>query len=118
MSETEIIFCIEREEDECELTITGDVEGYIPGNRRGHPDNWTPDEGRNSSIINIELDGKDWDGKLTAKEARQAEQELYKQFENNCKEAAIDAAGQDYEARIADMEADYEYDIANDPYGY
>jgi hypothetical protein len=42
------------------------AEGWFrPGNRRGHPDTWTPDEGENAEIIAVKLDNCDITRKLS-----------------------------------------------------
>jgi len=100
--QVEIEFFVYRgDEEEIELTIHGDVEPYVPANLRGHPDNWTPPEGGASCVEAVLLNGKLWDGKLTAKERKDAEEALY-----NALDYEPDSGYDDY---IMDERADYYY---------
>jgi hypothetical protein len=108
--ETQLLVYRNDDEDEIELTIVGDVEPFVAGNRRGHPDNWTPDEGGSCCVEAVLLDGKLWDGKLTKEEEKEAEEALQQAFIESC-EPDPDSGYDDY---IDDDRADYIYD----PYGY
>ncbi len=91
MNQIEIEFCVEREDDEIELTILGYAEPYVPANYRGHPDNWTPPEGGGSGVEDILLDGKPWSGTLTIEEEQRASEEIYHRFIDE-QEAAYESA--------------------------
>jgi hypothetical protein len=41
------------------LEVEAEFEPFVPGNRRGHPDNWTPDEGGSLEGLDVYLNGKD-----------------------------------------------------------
>jgi hypothetical protein len=76
MSEYTVTISVERGDDELELEVTGDITPLVYGSRRGHPDNWCPDEGGECEITAIKLAGKEWDGELTKRESDQAEEAL------------------------------------------
>ena len=83
------VFYIERDEKEIELYIQGWVIPYTPACLSGHPDNWTPEEGGDSDIEEIFLDEdctQPWEGKLTAKEKKDAERDLYRAMEDQAQQ--------------------------------
>ncbi len=61
-------FTYEIEYDDGDVLVTLEVEAefepVVPGNRRGHPDNWTPDEGGCLESLDITLNGKDITNKV------------------------------------------------------
>ena len=102
--QVEIEFFVYRGEEEIALTIWGDVEPYVPANLSGHPDDWTPPEGGYSCVEAIFLNGRLWDGKLTAEERKDAEEVLYNALED------YELEPDDYDDYIDDDRADYLYD--------
>ena len=113
--EVKTTICIQRDDEDLELYIFGDAEGFTPGNRRGHPDNWTPDEGGGSCVEGIFLDedaNKPWDGTLTKEETQEAEEALMGQLEEDYRDAEEAAAEAKAEAR-----AEAEMDRYDDDYG-
>jgi hypothetical protein len=78
--EVETEFYISRDGEDIDLIIRGDVEGYVPAKLSGHPDTWEPAEGPYSEVTEILLEGKPWDGKLSAEEKARAEDVLYQVF--------------------------------------
>ena len=108
--------CIERDDEEIELHIFGDAEPYVPGCRRGHPDNWTPDEGGHASIIDIALDedcNKLWDGELTKNEKQEAESLLLSALEEEISIAKEDAAVDRAESMRDDEAYIYDHDYGD-----
>jgi len=94
MKRVETTFCIERDGDEFELTIRGDVRFGKPAVTTGHMDNWEPEEFDNIDITEILLDNKVWLGKLSPSEEENAKIYLQVQAESECEvdyEAAMDA---------------------------
>lgn len=103
--EAQTVFYVERDDEELELYVVGDVEPFVPGNRRGHPDHWTPDEGGYATIEGVYTDedaDEPWDGELTDSEKSEARSALMDAFEEDCRCAAEDAAAERAEARRED----------------
>ena len=46
--------------DDLEVSVDHNPGWYQPGNRSGHPDNWTPDEGEDPEILKVEIADPDW----------------------------------------------------------
>lgn len=100
------------DEDEIELTIVGDVEPYVPAKLSGHPDSWCPSEGGDVCVEAVLLDGKPWQGKLTAEETSEAERALEDAFKDHVDdqaEAAAEARAEDRAEIWFDDRADYIY---------
>ncbi|KKN43553.1 hypothetical protein LCGC14_0702000 [marine sediment metagenome] len=119
MNETCIEFPIYREnededEDEIVLDIRGSAEPYVPAKLSGHPDNCTPPEGGCAGVNRILLNGKPWDGTLTADEKEDAEHALMDKYEEDVSSAAEAAAIAKYES----MMDDYVYDDMFDDNSY
>lgn len=93
----EITYHLERDDEEAELTITGEVEPYIPGKISGPPEHCYPAEGGTASIIDIlyvpengtTLDK--WPGQLTSEEEDEVEEMLVNQATEDAEEARADA---------------------------
>ena len=64
--ETETTHHLERDDGTIlVLTLRGDVEPFVAGNRRGHPDSWEPDEGGTASVRSaVDEDGEERIGDL------------------------------------------------------
>ena len=113
--EVKTTLVIQRNDDDLELHIFGDAEPYVAGSQRGHPDNWTPDEGGCSCVEGIFLDEdakERWDGKLTKEEEGEAEQALMTQLEEDYRDGQEAAAEAKAEAR-----AEAAMDRYDDDYG-
>ena len=95
--QTTISFYVEREGEELELTILGDVEPYTPARLSGHPDSWYPAEGGDVTIDSILLDDDLWDGELTSRESSLVEDALAVQALQDEEEARTEAAIEAYE---------------------
>jgi hypothetical protein len=116
--QVQTVFYVERDGEDIELHIFGEAEPFVPGNRRGHPDHWTPDEGGYASVDGVYTDedgSEPWDDELTASEKSDAESALYEAFEEDARCAAEDAAVERAEAQREDamMQMDDDYG----PYG-
>ncbi len=98
MSQTEITFYIERDGDELELAITGDVESV--------------DGECTSCITHIQQEGHTWEGELTEQEKQVAEEELFERFKTD---SEIDVAT---EAADEALVGDWVDTAINNPYGY
>jgi len=79
----EIEYCVERDEEELELTVRGTVSKFIPGRFFGPPENCYPDEGGEAEIEAILLNGKPWTGELTPKEKQAVEELLIEEAAND-----------------------------------
>lgn len=102
------------DEEEIVLEIRGSAEPYVPANRRGHIDTWSPPEGGGSDVEGVFLNGQLWAGTLTKKEEKDVQEMLANQFIDNMEAAAEDAA----EAKAEDMMDDYDYDDDRCDYMY
>ncbi len=94
LPETTYPFAIERDGEEIELALEADYTAPERGNRRGHPDTWSPDFAEEIRIAGIYCaDGvTPWTGTLTADEESDAEQALADAIHNEQESAAEDAA--------------------------
>jgi len=111
--EVQATIVVQRDDDDVELYIFGEAEPYCAGNRRGHPDNWTPDEGGAVCVEGIFLDEdakERWEGKLTNKEEAEAEEALMHQLEEELRDRAETAA----EAKAEAMLDDWDYNDYGD----
>lgn len=98
--ETETTHELERDDGTIlNLTVRGDVEPFLAGNRRGHRDTWEPDEGGTASVRSAkDEDGEEWTCRLTAIEMTSLEEALVEQagMEHGwAAEAAAEARGED-----------------------
>jgi len=82
-----IEFMIERDDEEIELVIEGDIEPYVPAKLSGPPENCYPAEGGYAEITKVEPNVE-----LTEEEAKQAEEKLYESYEEDFREAEAEAA--------------------------
>lgn len=91
-SAVEITFTIERDGEQIDLDIEGNVEPSTAASFRGNPDNWTPPEGGDTEVTSIACDGVAWDGKLTVSEEDDVHEALREQARSDWESAAEDAA--------------------------
>ena len=112
-----ITYHIERDDEEIELHVVGCAEPWVSG-RRGHIDDWTPDEGGYATIEGIWPDEdqvKPWDGVLTKKETADVEAALMDALADSIRDRQESAAEDRADAR---READYDhYDQDYGDYG-
>jgi len=95
---TETTIDLEREDGTfVEATVIGEVEPFIAGSRRGHPDNWEPDEGGSVSVTGATVDGEAI--KLSANEEAECERALEDAGKQDAEDRAEDAAIARAEAR-------------------
>lgn len=116
--EVQTTFYVERDGEDIELHIFGEAEPDVPGCRRGHPDNWTPDDPGYSGLTDIAMDedgNEPWDGELTDEEKREAESALMDALKEDIRHAREDAAIERAEAAADD--AAYFYDQDYGDYG-
>lgn len=71
-------FCVERGEEEVELTLVGQFSPGDPGKVSGPPENCWPPEPAEAEVEQVLKDGKPWDGKLTEEEEDAAVEALLK----------------------------------------
>ena len=101
-------------ESEIELVIRGQVCQPTPGNRRGHIDTWTPDDGGEVCVDFVGIQCSDkvvrrWTGKLTRQEEDLASEALMS--------AHADNYGFEPEPPSSGYTA-YRDALHDDPYGY
>ena len=72
-----INLCIERDEEELELEITGTVSSYVRAVVHLAPERCSPAEGGEVEITKITLDNESWEGELTDSEHERAEDKLF-----------------------------------------
>lgn len=104
----EITYLLERDDEEVELTITGEAEPYIPAKIMGPPENCYSAEGGTASIIDVlyKPEGSDsfenWPGTLTSKEEEEIEEMLVSQAAEDAEDARGDAMIEAYLDRYED----------------
>lgn len=117
--EVHTILYVERgdNDEEIKLYVFGEVTPFVPGNRRGSPDNWTPDEPAYVGINGLYLDkdeNEPWTGTLRTDEEDRAEQYLVEAYENHVQRMEEERA----EAReIEREEAKYRDSLDDNDYG-
>lgn len=106
---SEIVYYVDRDDESTTLEITGCCSEYVAANFRGHPDNWTPEEGGDCEIEEIidEATGEPWEGRLTATEKRDVLKALAERSEQEAAEAETERAVDAYEYSMYDSVHDY-----------
>jgi hypothetical protein len=95
-------------EEEIILEINGWAEPYVPANFRGHPDNWTPEEGGDTDIEEILYNGEPWEGTLTPSEESCACAQLAEALEGLHQAALENAAEARAEAKRERFYSDWD----------
>jgi len=73
----EVPFYIERDSDEIELLVRGNVSAYRRAITNRLPENCSPDEGGEPEIVEVVTNtGSPWDGELSDTETKDAEDKL------------------------------------------
>lgn len=88
------VLYVERDDEELEVKVTGFVWSFVAGNRSGHPDTWTPDDGGEVEIDKVTLDGRPFE--LTPNERAKAEEKLAEEAQREAEES-FDEPDDDYD---------------------